>query len=161
MDEAANAGIDVVFCAGNCGQFCPDERCGPGDQGPGNSIFGANCHPRVMSVGAVRADTLWLGYSSQGPGQPLLAHDKPDLCAPSQFCETEDAHTVNRGTSAACALVAGVMAALRSKWNSAAVSPDRLRTVLNKYARKTDGLKWNNRFGNGILNAKDAFKHLP
>jgi len=161
MAEAANAGIDVVFCAGNCGQFCPDERCGPADQGPGQSIFGANCHPRVVSVGAVRADTLWLGYSSQGPGQPLLGHDKPDVCAPSQFCETDDAHSINTGTSAACALVGGVIAALRTKWNSAAVSPDRLRSVLNQTARQIEGKGWNGRFGNGILNTKEAYKHLP
>ena len=157
--------VDVVFAAGNCGQFCPDTRCGDSDIGPGNDILGANSLGEVLTVGAVRADTMWLGYSSQGPGQPRLAHDKPDLCAPSQFCETEDAFTVNTGTSAACALAGGVVAALRSTWNSATVSPGRLKTVLNTTARKTPDTgnprQWKARYGHGILDAEAAFKKLP
>lgn len=162
VGQLVDDGNDVVFCAGNCGQFCPDIRCGGKDRGPGNSVFGANCHPKVLSVGAVRTDTIWLGYSSQGPGQPLLGHDKPDLCAPSQFCETGDAFTTNGGTSAACALAAGVVAALRSVpvWQSSAVPPQDLKAILNGTATKTDGPTWNGRVGNGILNADAAFKKL-
>ena len=51
-----NEQIDVVFAAGNCGEPCPDRRCGHDDCGPGRSIFGMNAHPCVLSVGAVRAD---------------------------------------------------------------------------------------------------------
>jgi subtilisin family serine protease len=162
VGQLVDDGNDVVFCAGNCGQFCPDIRCGGKDRGPGNSVFGANCHPKVLSVGAVRTDTIWLGYSSQGPGQPLLGYDKPDLCAPSQFCETGDAFTTNGGTSAACALAAGVVAALRSVpvWQSSAVPPQDLKAILNGTATKTDGPTWNGRVGNGILNADAAFKKL-
>ncbi|MFL5212665.1 MAG: hypothetical protein ACJ8DH_02110, partial [Microvirga sp.] len=57
-------GHDIVFAAGNCGQFCPNSRC-DWDAGPGNTILGANSHPKVLTVGAVRTDGLWLGYSSQ------------------------------------------------------------------------------------------------
>src|SRR5205823_643362 len=96
---------DVVFAAGNCGQFGPMARCGVHDVGPGHSILGANSHPDVLTVGAVRTDGLWLGYSSQGPG--ALYPDKPDLCAASQFSDNEDAYAGNTGTSAACALAAG------------------------------------------------------
>jgi subtilisin family serine protease len=112
---------------------------------------------------------LWLGYSSQGPGQPgfavfgPLARDKPDLCAPSQFCETLDAYTTNGGTSAASALAAGVIAALRSnpQWSPSAVPPEKLKTILNASARKTTGSPgWNNRFGNGILDAAAAVQQL-
>ncbi|WP_431267994.1 S8 family serine peptidase [Dankookia sp. P2] len=78
-------GIDQVFAAGNRGQFCPPTRCGPQDRGPGRSIHGANSHPRVLTVGAVRADGLWVGYSAEGPG--ALAAAKPDLCAPTLFRE--------------------------------------------------------------------------
>ena len=164
--EAVDSGIDVIFCAGNCGGFCPDTRCGGRDQGAGNSIFGANCHPKVVSVGAVRSDTIWLGYSSQGPGQPgfgPLAHDKPDLCAPSQFCENHDAFSINDGTSAATGLTAGVIAALRSnpKWDSTKVPPEKLKSVLNSTARRPAGSAWNNRTGNGILDAEAAYNALP
>ncbi len=83
--------LDVVFAAGNCGEFCPSQRCGGLDRGPGHSIWGANAHPLVITAGAVLTDETWLGYSSQGPGPVALATQKPDFCAPSQFCETNDA----------------------------------------------------------------------
>ena len=167
VTRAVNQGLDVVFCAGNCGQFCPDQRCGPRDQGPGQSIFGANSHPRVISVGAVRVDTRWHGYSSQGPGQTnmaipgsLLPLRKPDLCAPSNFSETHDAYTANTGTSAACGVTAGVVAALRSKWKPGSVSPDMMRVIVSLTARQTEGPGWNGRLGNGILNVDNALQVL-
>jgi len=163
--SAVRSGIDVIFAAGNCGQFCPDWRCGPTDVGPGHSIWGANSLSDVLTVGAVRADTIWLGYSSQGPGQANLDPAKPDLCAPSQFCESDDASSLNTGTSAACAIAAGVVAALRSNWNSATVSPAQLKSILNNTSRKPPGLQQGNplshRFGNGILDAKAAFSNMP
>jgi hypothetical protein len=153
--RTVDAGYDTVFCAGNCGQFCPVMRCGANDRGPEHSIYGANSHPRVLTAGAVRVDGLWLGYSSQGPGQPNLETYKPDLCAPSQFAETRDAFTGNTGTSAASALTAGAVAVLRS-WYGTAPTPDELKGFLVKSARKTEGVHWNGRMGYGILNLAAA-----
>jgi subtilisin family serine protease len=160
IDEAVSAGIDVVFAAGNCGQFCPDARCGVRDNGPGNSIFGVNSYDTVLTVGAVRADAMWLGYSSQGPGQPQLDRAKPDLCASSQFREVHDAFTVNTGTSASAALAAGVVAALRSNWDSSEVTPHRLKEILNETARPGDGAGARERYGNGVLDAAKAYDAL-
>ena len=64
--DALNEGILVLFAAGNCGDTCPDSRCG-NDTGPGRSIWGANGHPRVMTVGAVNKNEQFVGYSSRGP----------------------------------------------------------------------------------------------
>lgn len=162
VTRAVTKKIDVVFCAGNCGQFCPDPYCGANDRGPGESILGANSHPGVFTVSAVRTDTIWLGYSSQGPGQSNLDPGKPDFAAPSQFCEVEDVHATNTGTSAACALTAGVVAALRSKWDCNTVSTARLKQVLKDTATKTKtGTGWQGRLGSGVLNAEAAFKALP
>jgi Subtilase family len=156
--------IDVVFAAGNCGQFCPDNRCGGESTGPGRSIWGANSLKEVLTVGAVRADGMWLGFSSQGPGQRLLGGDKPDLCATSQFAEDDDAFMINTGTSAACGLTAGVLAALRSRWDAATVSPHQLKHVLNQTARKPVAGPWTHvlkhRFGHGVLDARAAFQTL-
>jgi subtilisin family serine protease len=164
VDTAVAENIDVVFAAGNCGQFCPDNRCGPTDNGPGHSIWGANSLDAVLTVGAVRSDSMWLGYSSQGPGQRLLGSNKPDLCATSQFGEDDDAFSINTGTSAACGMTSGIVAALRSRWNSTTVSPYQLKTILNQTARKPPGLQWGNnlgnRLGNGILDARAAFNAL-
>jgi subtilisin family serine protease len=154
--------IDIVFAAGNCGQFCPSRRCGRIDRGPRHSIWGANSHPAVITAGAVRTDDLWLGYSSQGPGQPLLATEKPDFCAPSDFAETTDAAVGNTGTSAATGLTAGVVAALRSnpKWDAGSVPPHTLKQELIDTARQTVGPGWNGRLGHGILDAGAAFDAL-
>jgi hypothetical protein len=165
--DVANAvmqNFDVVFAAGNCGQFCPDIRCGGRDRGPSRSIWGANSLEQVFTVGAVRADDMWLGYSSQGPGQPRLGSAKPDLCVTSQFCEDDDGFNINTGTSAACGLAAGVIAALRSRWDTATVSPHRLKQILNQTARKPTNVPWSNklahRLGHGILDLKAAYAVL-
>ena len=93
MDDG---GRDQVFGAGNGGQFQPHPFCGPGDIGPGQSILGANSTLSVLTTGAVRADGMWIGYSSQGLGQEVFGGgecervEKPDLCAPSHFVEIQE-----------------------------------------------------------------------
>jgi subtilisin family serine protease len=159
---------DVIFCAGNCGEFCPDKRCGAIDRGAGRSIWGANSFYRVLTVGAARTDGAWIGYSSQGPGQPNLSpptgpgfSKKPDLCAPSGFCEDFDAHLLNAGTSAATGVAAGVVAALRSRWAPTVIQPELLYLILNATARQPlPPQGWNERFGNGILNVPGALAIL-
>jgi hypothetical protein len=157
LTRASCLGVDVVFAASNCGQFCPHPRCGAEFRNPGQSIHGANSHPNVLTVGAVRADALWLGFSSQGPGQPALAHAKPDLCAPSQFVGPDEDVAGSTGTSASCAIAVGAVSALRSRWRQDQVSPDALRGILRGTAWQPDGIPgWNDRFGFGILDTRSA-----
>jgi len=177
IDQMVDDGIDIIFAAGNCGQYCPDIRCGERDVGPGHSIYGANSHRRVLTTGAVRTDAIWLGRSSQGPGQPRLSRWKPDLCAPSNFREVGDAslgnlsepfvgdtgspYIASTGTSAACGLTAGIVGAIRSGWNQTILPPDKLRYLLNQKARKTEGPHWNERLGHGIIDVEAALAALP
>jgi hypothetical protein len=154
LAELDGKGVDQVFAAGNCGQYCPPSRCGRLDRGPGRSIHGANAHPAVLTVGAVRADGTWLGYSAEGPG--TLAPAKPDLCAPSQFRDVlgpglgED----NSGTSTACAVAAGVVAAARARRGWEEMSPEVMRCFLRATALPRGGdATARSRFGFGILNA--------
>jgi len=153
MDVVDGLLHDVVFAAGNCGQICPKDRCGPDNRGPGVSILGANSHSKVLTVGAVRADGIWIGYSSQGPGQSNLALEKPDLCAPSQFSEVNDAAIVNTGTSTAAALAAGTIAGLRSlaAYAPLTVPPDKLRDELRR--RASNNGTWESNLGYGVLKA--------
>ncbi len=147
---------DIIFAAGNCGQFCPNARCNPEFTGPGRSINGANALGAVLTVGAVRTDRLWLGYSGQGPGIAGMAQEKPDLCAPSQFADEDDAGP-NTGTSAACGLAAGAVALLRTRWQPSAVDPGALRVVLREEAVQPDGpAGWQDRTGHGILDLAAA-----
>lgn len=158
-------GYDQVFAAGNCGQFCPNGRCGPADRGPGDSILGANSSPHVLTVGAVRADGAWIGYSAQGPGQPGFppppGAGKPDLCTPSHFVEAGDGHFLSSGTSAACGLAAGAVAALRGA-NSPVpnMSTAALRDLLRRSARKPTELD-PLRHGSGILDLQAALEAAP
>jgi hypothetical protein len=152
---------DIVFAAGNCGQFCPNSRCNPEFSGPGRSINGANALREVLTVGAVRTDRLWLGYSGQGPGIVGMVEEKPDLCAPSQFSDEEDADP-NTGTSAACGLAAGAVALLRTRSRPAAVDPAALRDILREEAEQPDGpAGWRDRTGHGILHVARTAGRLP
>ncbi len=172
-------GRDLVFGAGNAGQFAPDRRAGPNDIGPGRSVLGAASSHATLSVGAVRADGMWLGYSAQGPGQPGFKFpweaitEKPDLCCPSSFVEADDAHAISGGTSAACGLAAGAVAALRTRGAGGApalpalgdLPPWRLRAHLRATARKPPS--WNAgggydiRLGHGILDLEAALAEAP
>lgn len=158
---------DVVFAAGNSGQFCPDPEAGPYDRGPGQSILGANGHPNVTSVGAVRADALWIGTSSQGPGPDDFdfgdqeVNQKPDYCAPSWFVEAHDAALRSGGTSAATAVAAGALAALREKWKVDQISPADLRAFIRTNARRDWHTQWNGRMGDGIIDVAATIDALP
>lgn len=149
-NRLSRRGIDLVFCAGNCGQYCPDDRCGPTDCGPGRSILGVNSYANVLTVGAVRVDGMPLGYSSQGPGQSALCREKPDLVCPSNFRLPHDEFGKCTGTSAACGVAAGVVAALRGRWGPEVCRPAQLIRLLNQGA----GERWNPQTGHGILNAR-------
>ncbi len=170
MRRFAEDNIDVVFAAGNCGQFCPDRRCRPYDTGPGASIYGAHAHASVLTVGAVRADGLWAGSSSQGPSPvdqaapspeiTRLKPQKPDLCAPSFFTETSDAHAFNGGTSTASALAAGVVAALRGAAGFEQIPTDSFFDALRQSANRAGAPLWDGRLGFGMIDAESAFNRL-
>ena len=143
---------DVVFAAGNCGQFSPHPSCGAGQIGPGRSIRGAAALPEVLTVGAVRGDQRWLGYSSQGPSPAAFGSTKPDLCAPSQFAGLADWGCAYTGTSTACALTAGGLAAARSFPATKMLSPAALhaRALATASPVVHESLP-NERLGSGLL----------
>lgn len=143
VEEAINEGILVLFAAGNCGEACPSSNCG-GDKGPGKSIWGANGHPAVMTVGAANTEGKLVGYSSQGPAS--LDEHKPDFCAISHF---KGYFTSDTGTSAACPVAAGVVALLKqykSSYTQSAVKQD-LKNTANNIG--PDG--WDKHSGSGII----------
>jgi hypothetical protein len=163
VERVAAENFDIIFCAGNCGEVCPDGRCGPNDFGPGRGIWGANAHRDVLTVGGVRVDGNWLGYSSEGPGPtPNLYAQKPDACAPTQFVGASGRYPPNTGTSGSAAISAGIVAAMRTRpnWDQATVPPLVLKLMLNMTATQPLNPGWNGWFGNGILNAQAAYQML-
>jgi subtilisin family serine protease len=152
------AGIDVLFAAGNCGATWSDQRCGLSDRGPGNSILGANSHPDVISVAAVTINDDVLGYSSEGPG--TLYANKPDIAGFSHFTGS-GIFPVDVGTSAACPVVAGVVAALRSKSSIRNLPPAMVKNSLLQSARRIGSAGWDPQTGAGVIDAGAALALLP
>ncbi len=150
--EAINAGIIVLFAAGNCGATCPDRRCGS-DNGPGRDIWGANGHPKVITVGAVNPLGQYVGYSSQGPA--ALSDEKPDVCGISHFTGYFKSDT---GTSAATPITAGVAALLVQAKKGA--TQDEIKAALKSTARQLGGRGFNRNTGAGIVQAKAAHAAL-
>ncbi len=150
--EALDEGILVLFAAGNCGGTCPDGRCGS-DSGPGRSIWGANGHPRVMTVGAVNKNEQFVGYSSQGPA--ALDRQKPDFCSITHFAGYFDSDS---GTSAATPIAAGVVALLKQV--KPELNQDQVKNLLRGTAKDIGPAGWDQHSGHGIIQAKRAFADL-
>ncbi|GII03634.1 S8 family serine peptidase [Planobispora takensis] len=140
-------GADILFAAGNCGRDCRDGRCAY----PDRPIVGANSHSRVLSVGGVDVRNERVGYSSQGPGR--LSQRKPDLCAYTHFSGSkafgDDAP--DSGTSAACPVAAGVVAAVRTRWPATRLTPGQLRVLLRRTAEDRSTVGFDYDYGYGIV----------
>lgn len=150
--EAIAQGIIVLFATGNCGACCPCPRCGQ-DIGPNLSILGANGDEEVISVGAANLHGHYIGYSSQGPS--ALGAAKPDVCSISHFAGYFD---VDKGTSAATPVLAGVVALLlqaHPKTNQA-----RMKEALQKTAATQSNTGHNNHVGHGVVRALAAYNFL-
>ena len=151
--EAMNEGILVLFAAGNCGDTCPDGRCGS-DTGPGKSIWGANGHERVMTVGAVNRNEEFVGYSSQGPA--ALHADKPDFCSLTHYKGYYP--QADNGTSAATPVAAGVVALLKQAKSS--LTQDQARAALKATAKDIGPGGFDRHSGAGIIRPREAYNRV-
>jgi subtilisin family serine protease len=156
VSSLERAGADVLFAAGNCGRDCPDGRCAYADR----PITGANSHPRVLSIGGVDVRGERVGYSSQGPGR--LTDRKPDLCAYTHFSGSRafGDEEADSGTSAACPVVAGLVAAVRTRWPSSLLSPAQLRTLLRRTADDHGGVGFDHDYGYGVVDTAGMLTSL-
>jgi Subtilase family len=143
--SVADAGADILFAAGNCGRDCPDGRCGFDGAQP---ICGANSHPSVLSIAGIDTKKRRVGYSSQGPGR--LSAAKPDVSTYTHFTGS-GVYPQDGGTSAACPVAAGVVAAVRTHYSANVLRPAELRTMIAKTAADLGGTGFDNDFGWGAL----------
>ena len=150
--EAIGEGILVLFAAGNCGDTCPDGRCGP-DIGPNRSIWGANGHPLVMTVGAVNRLEQFVGYSSRGPA--ALDPNKPDFCSITHFAGYTPSDS---GTSAATPILAGAVALLKQA--KPAATQDEIKQTLRATAKDIGPVGFDTHSGAGIVQIHAAFSRL-
>ncbi|MEU7893893.1 S8 family serine peptidase [Nonomuraea sp. NPDC049152] len=150
------AGADVLFAAGNCGRDCKDGRCAY----PDRPIVGANSHPRALSIGGVDVGGERVGYSSQGPGR--LTARKPDVCAYTHFSGSKafgDGEP-DSGTSAACPVAAGLVAAIRTHWPASRLSPSQLRSLLRRTAEDRSEVGYDFDYGYGVVDAAGVLAAL-
>ncbi|MGC5016377.1 S8 family peptidase [Streptosporangium sp. DT93] len=156
VSSLERAGADVLFAAGNCGRDCPDGRCAY----PERPITGANSHSAVLSVGGVDTRGERVGYSSQGPGR-LFAR-KPDLCAYTHFSGSRafGDDEPDSGTSAACPVTAGLVAAVRTLWPASRLSPAQLRTLLRRTADDRSDVGFDDDYGYGVVDPSGVLASL-
>lgn len=157
----AGTGADIVFAAGNCGAQCPDGRC----QGNTTStIVGANASPDVLTLAGCDVNDLRVGYSSQGPAIHPFPRQKPDVTAYTHFLGSQafGGGSPDSGTSAACPVAAGCVAAIRTKLSPLTAGPPAVFDALRQTARQGagHGPGWNGDYGHGIIDADAAARRL-
>lgn len=145
------AGADILFAAGNCGKDCPDGRC---KNVTTRAIYGANSSQYVLSVAGVDTTRKRVGYSTIGPGR--LTFRKPDISGYTHF-DGSGVYSADGGTSAACPVVAGVVAAIRSKipLNSSnpVTSPSAIKNLVTSTAIDLGPTGYDLQYGYGAINS--------
>jgi Subtilase family len=143
-------GADIVFAAGNCGAQCPDGRCQGRTVG---SIMGANASQDVLTIAGCDINNSRVGYSSQGPSITGMYSEKPDVTSYTHFLGSEvfGHGSPDSGTSAACPVAAGCIAALRTRLSRATTPPANLFAQLRATAYPVGQPGWNPDYGYGII----------
>lgn len=154
VESLEDAGADILFAAGNCGAECPSTQC---ERITNRTIYGANSHPSVLTVGGVTYKKERVGYSSQGPGR--LANEKPDICAYTHFIGS-GVYPEDNGTSAACPVAAGVVAAIRTVYSPTELPPAQLRQIVHRTAEDLGGIGFDYSHGFGIINVPGILNAL-
>ncbi len=151
-------GADILFAAGNGGTDCPPVPMSfPGE----NEIFGANGLDKVLTVAGVDTNKQRVGYSTTGPA--VLTHWKPDIAAYTHF-QGSGVDPADTGTSAATPVVAGIVAAVRSKrpYNPAQpiTTPASVRSLLTSTAEDLGPSGFDFQHGYGVVNGLALWKKL-
>lgn len=155
-------GADVVFAAGNCGDGCPNAVC---LQFTAGMIMGANAYDEVLTLAGCDIHDVRLCYSSQGPSIAGMSPQKPDITAYTQFLGSKvqrgpRGFEPDTGTSAACAVASGCIAALRTVQPPMATDPATMIAVLQATARPLGGAVPNYDYGYGIVRPVAAGQSL-
>jgi hypothetical protein len=110
-------------------------------------------------TGRAHAETGGPEQTSATTPPPPPQGPKPDVAAPSDFAEDEDETAHNLGTSASCAVAAGVVAAARSR--KPELSSAALFALMRDTARPVaPEAGWNGRLGHGVIDVPGLWKGL-
>ena len=124
--------------------------------------MGANAYDEVLTLGGCDVQDQLVGYSSVGPSIQNMPQQKPDLTAYTHFLGSEVIRDFvpDSGTSAASAVAAGCIAALRTRLPPYAAPPAALQQVLRDTALKVAGPQWDPGYGYGIIRPVTAARKL-
>jgi hypothetical protein len=159
-------GADIVFAAGNGGLPCPAP---PFLHLSAGSIRGAAAYAETLTVAGCDVHDFRVGYSSQGPAvfmAPGPTPDKPDVTAYTHYLGSQvfGEREADGGTSTACPIAAGCIAAIRTKVTPAMVPPVQLFDALRSTGRQGNGGGpggvYNNDYGYGIIDPLGALQQL-
>jgi hypothetical protein len=159
-------GADIVFAAGNGGLPCPVPAFLHLSAG---SIRGAAAYAETLTVAGCDVHDFRVGYSSQGPAvfmNPGPTPNKPDITAYTHYLGSQvfGERKPDGGTSTACPIAAGCIAAIRTKVSPSTVPPAQLFDVLRLTARQGNGGGpggvHNNDYGYGIIDPIAAYLEL-
>jgi len=155
----AENGADIIFSGNNCGCCCPSATC---LSQTSSMIMGANSYPEVLTIGGCDIYDKLVGYSSRGPSITGMYPEKPDLVAYTHFLgsKTRRIYVPDTGVSAACAVAAGCVAALRTRVPPETTSPAALFQTLRSTARNAPGPGWHPGYGYGIIDPVAAAAQL-
>ena len=175
----AFAGVDIVFAASNCGPECASAVCLSKSTG---MIMGANAYDEVLTMAGCDVKDVRVGYSSKGPSIANMPQQKPDLTAYTHFLGSrtvtlpawllakvppgktfEHGWQPDSGTSTACPVAAGCVAALRTQRpeeTTPPISSAAMFTALKNTAHNPPGAGWNPDYGHGIIRPVPAARSL-
>ncbi len=139
-------GVDILFAAGHDGQ----DGSGARSRVP---IMGANAHPDVITVTGATLRGRRTEDASVGPGIPGMVYAKPDLAGYTDFLGSEASGPgqADAGTSAACPVAAGCVAALRTRLPHRVLNPRDLTVALRDGALRRGPSGWHQSLGYGVI----------
>lgn len=114
----------------------------------------------MLCVAGIDAHNARVGYSSQGLGR--LSADKPDISCYTHFRGSEVfSSQPDSGTSAACPVAAGVVAAIRMRVPPTTVTPAQLRALIQRTATDLSTVGFDHDYGWGALAPSALLAALP
>jgi subtilisin family serine protease len=128
-------------------------------------IMGANAYDEVLTLAGCDVDDVRVCYSSQGPSIAGMPPQKPNVTAYTQFLGSKiqrgpRGFVPDTGTSTACAVASGCVAALRTGRPPTATDPATMIGVLQATALPADGAVPNKDYGYGIVRPVAAGRSL-
>jgi subtilisin family serine protease len=152
-------GADIIFAGANCGRECPNAVCLQNTVG---TIMGANSYEEVLTLAGCDVNDQRVGYSSQGPSIPNMFQRKPDITAYTHFLgsKTFARYLPDTGTSTACAVASGCVAALRTQLSPSTTTAAQLFDALRRTAQDAGASGYDYDYGDGIIRPVAAAQRL-